>query len=62
MRGQLIANNTLGLKVQQLVQFGQLLVLGSEGPARLHAGAALRQGATIEDLVGVAAAYDTDAG
>src|SRR5215468_9666892 len=54
LRGQLIANNTLGLKVQQLVQFGQLLVLGSEGPARLHAGAALRQGATVEDLVAVA--------
>lgn len=54
MRGQLIANNTLGLKVQQLVQFGQLLVLGCEGPARLHAGAALRQGATVEDLIGVA--------
>jgi 4-carboxymuconolactone decarboxylase len=54
MRAQLIANNPLGLRVQQLVQFGQLLVLGSESPARLHAGAALRQGATIADLVGVA--------
>jgi 4-carboxymuconolactone decarboxylase len=54
MRGELIANNPLGLRVQQLVQFGQLLVLGSEGPAKLHAGAALRQGATVADLVGVA--------
>jgi 4-carboxymuconolactone decarboxylase len=54
MRGQLIANNPLGLKVQQLVHFGQLLVVGSEGPARLHARAALRQGATVEELIGVA--------
>jgi 4-carboxymuconolactone decarboxylase len=54
MRAQLIAENPLGLKVQQLVQFGQLLVLGSEGPAKLHAGAALRHGATVQDLVGVA--------
>jgi 4-carboxymuconolactone decarboxylase len=54
LRAELIGANPLGLRVQQLVQFGQLLVLGSEGPARLHAGAALRQGATIADLVGVA--------
>jgi 4-carboxymuconolactone decarboxylase len=54
MRAQLIAANPLGLRVQQLVQFGQLLVLGAEGPAKLHANAALRQGATVEDLVGVA--------
>jgi 4-carboxymuconolactone decarboxylase len=54
LRAELIGNNTLGLRVQQLVQFGQLLVLGSEGPAKLHANAALRQGATVADLVGVA--------
>ncbi|HZN73605.1 MAG TPA: carboxymuconolactone decarboxylase family protein [Micromonosporaceae bacterium] len=54
MRAQLIAENPLGLRVQQLVQFGQLLVLGSEGPAKLHANAALRHGATMQDLVGVA--------
>jgi len=54
MRAQLIAENPLGLKVQQLVQFGQLLVLGSEGPAKLHANAALRHGATVQDLMGVA--------
>jgi len=54
MRAELIAANPLGLRVQQLVQFGQLLVLGSEGPAKLHIKAALRQGATFADLVGVA--------
>ena len=54
MRAQLIEQNPLGLRVQQLVQFGQLLVLGSEGPAKLHIKAALRQGATVADLVGVA--------
>jgi|GEM_PF-3435100 len=54
LRAELIAGNPLGLRVQQLVQFGQLLVLGSESPARLHARAALRQGATIAELVGVA--------
>jgi 4-carboxymuconolactone decarboxylase len=54
LRGVAIADNPLGLRVQQLVQFGQLLVLGHEGPARLHAGAALRQGASVTDLLGVA--------
>jgi len=54
MRGELIAGNPLGLKVQQLVHFGQLLVLGAEGPAGLHAIALLRLGATIPELVGVA--------
>ena len=41
------------MRVQQLVQFGQLLVLGQEGPARLHASAALRHGASLDDLLGV---------
>ena len=54
LRTVAIAENPLGLRVQQLVQFGQLLVLGHEGPARLHAGAALRQGASVTDLLGVA--------
>lgn len=49
-----IAKNPLGLRVQQLVQFGQLLVLGQEAPARLHAAAALRHGASLTDLLGVA--------
>lgn len=54
LRTVAIAENPLGLRVQQLVQFGQLLVLGQEGPARLHATAALRHGATLADLLGVA--------
>jgi 4-carboxymuconolactone decarboxylase len=54
LRTVAIAENPLGLRVQQLVQFGQLLVLGQEGPARLHARAALRQGASLAELLGVA--------
>jgi 4-carboxymuconolactone decarboxylase len=54
LRAVSIADNPLGLRVQQLVQFGQFLVLGHEAPARLHAGAALRNGATLADLLGVA--------
>lgn len=54
LRAVAIADNPLGLRVQQLVQFGQLLVLGEEGPARLHAAAALRQGASLAELLGVA--------
>jgi 4-carboxymuconolactone decarboxylase len=54
LRAVVIAENPLGLRVQQLVQFGQLLVLGQEGPARLHAAAALRQGASLAELLGVA--------
>ena len=54
LRAVAIAENPLGLRVQQLVQFGQLLVLGQEGPARLHASAALRQGASLSELLGVA--------
>jgi 4-carboxymuconolactone decarboxylase len=37
-----------------LVHFGQLVALGSAGPAHLHARAARKAGATIADLVGVA--------
>jgi 4-carboxymuconolactone decarboxylase len=54
LRAVAIAENPLGLLVQQLVQFGQLLVLGQEAPARLHAAAALRHGASLSDLLGVA--------
>jgi 4-carboxymuconolactone decarboxylase len=53
LRTVVIAESALGLRVQQLVQFGQLLVLGQEAPARLHATAAMRHGATLEDLLGV---------
>jgi 4-carboxymuconolactone decarboxylase len=54
LRAVAIADNPLGLRVQQLVQFGQLLVLGQEAPAQLHAAAALRHGASPADLLGVA--------
>jgi 4-carboxymuconolactone decarboxylase len=53
LRAVSIARNPLGWRVQQLVQFGQLLVLGQEGPARLHAKAALRHGASLQELTGV---------
>lgn len=54
MRQSLLAENPLEPRVQQLVHFAQLVALGREGPARLHARAALRAGATLTDLVGVA--------
>ena len=53
MREQLIYANPLGPKVQQLVHFGQLVALGHEEPARLHAASAIHHGATLEELVGV---------
>lgn len=54
LRGQAIQENPLGLKVQQLVHFGQLLVIGRKPGAVSHAKAALRAGATPLDLLGVA--------
>lgn len=51
---QVLAENPLGPKTQQLVHFAQLVASGREGPARLHAQGALRAGASIADLVGVA--------
>lgn len=53
-RAELIMANPLGRKTGQLVHFAQLVVLGQSGPARLHARAARRAGASIEELVGVA--------
>ena len=53
LRRVLLADNPLDPRVQQLVHFGQLLALGHRGPARLHAGAARRAGASMGDLVGV---------
>ncbi|HLH67303.1 MAG TPA: carboxymuconolactone decarboxylase family protein [Solirubrobacteraceae bacterium] len=53
LREVAIAQNPLGWRAQQLVQFGQLLVLAQEGPARLHAAAALRHGASLQELMGV---------
>ena len=54
LRQVLLADNPLGSRTQQLVHFGQLVALGREDPARLHARGALRAGASITDLVGVA--------
>lgn len=54
LRRVLLAENPLGPKTQQLVHFAQLVALGREGPARLHAQGALRAGASITELVGVA--------
>lgn len=54
LRIKAIHENTLGLKVQQLVQFGQLVALGKKPGAEIHARAALKAGATVEDLLGVA--------
>jgi 4-carboxymuconolactone decarboxylase len=54
LREELIGRNPLrDWRVQQLVQFGQLLVLGHEGPARLHARAAIGHGASLDDILGV---------
>ncbi|WP_147283738.1 carboxymuconolactone decarboxylase family protein [Bosea caraganae] len=54
LRRQCIAENPLGLKVQQIVQFGQLLALLREPEATRHAIAALRAGASFSDLAGAA--------
>lgn len=54
LRGALLAGNPLEPRVQQLVHFAQLVALGQEGPARLHARAARRAGASPAELVGVA--------
>ncbi|MFD8980592.1 carboxymuconolactone decarboxylase family protein [Streptomyces sp. NPDC059564] len=54
LRHIVLTDNPLGARVQQLVHFGQLLSLGREHPARLHAHGALRAGARIADLIGVA--------
>lgn len=54
LRQAVLADNPLEPRVQQLVHFGQLLALGRAEPARLHARGALRGGACIADLVGVA--------
>jgi len=54
LRRVLLADNPLGPRIQQLVHFAQLVALGRDGPARLHAAGASRAGATVPDLVGVA--------
>ncbi|MFD4657759.1 carboxymuconolactone decarboxylase family protein [Kitasatospora sp. NPDC058444] len=53
LRHIVLTDSPLGARVQQLVHFGQLLALGREHPARIHARGALHAGATLADLVGV---------
>lgn len=53
LRRQLITNNPLDPKTAQLVHFAQLLALGEEQAAQLHASAAQLAGATFEELTGV---------
>ncbi|MGG8409013.1 carboxymuconolactone decarboxylase family protein [Streptomyces sp. 12297] len=54
LRHIVLTDNPLGARVQQLVHFGQLLSLGRDHPARLHARGALHAGAAVADLIGVA--------
>jgi 4-carboxymuconolactone decarboxylase len=54
LRRVLLAGNPLEARVQQLVHFAQLIALGRAGPARLHARGAVRAGAGLSDLAGVA--------
>jgi 4-carboxymuconolactone decarboxylase len=54
LRRALLAGNPLDARVQQLVHFAQLVALGHGSAARLHARGALRAGAVMRDLVGVA--------
>ncbi|THA48128.1 carboxymuconolactone decarboxylase family protein [Streptomyces sp. A1136] len=54
LRHIVLTENPLGARVQQLVHFGQLLSLGREHPARIHAQGALHAGATVAELIGVA--------
>ncbi|MTE15386.1 carboxymuconolactone decarboxylase family protein [Nocardia aurantiaca] len=54
LRHRVLHENPLGTRTQQLVHVGQLLVLGRGDAARLHARGALRAGAGLADLVGVA--------
>jgi 4-carboxymuconolactone decarboxylase len=54
LRRVLLDENSLGTRTQQLVHFARLVALGRQDPARLHARGALRAGASITDLVGVA--------
>jgi 4-carboxymuconolactone decarboxylase len=53
LRAQLIIENPLGQKTAQLVHFAQLQAIGEEKAAKLHADAARKAGASLEELVGV---------
>lgn len=53
MRKVLLTENPLGPKLQQLVHFAMLIGAEAYAPARLHAKAALKAGATASELFGV---------
>ncbi|TAL84793.1 MAG: carboxymuconolactone decarboxylase family protein [Rhodanobacter sp.] len=53
LRDELIHHNPLERKVQQMIHLGMLLVLGHREPARLHAQAAVKAGASATELHGV---------
>lgn len=54
LRGELIHRNPLDRRTQQLVHFAMLIGQGEGGPARLHAAGAVKAGASLSDLQGVA--------
>ncbi len=53
-REELILRNPLDRKTQQLVHFALLIGAGHDQPARIHAQGAIKAGATVEELFGVA--------
>lgn len=54
LRESMIKNNILDPRTQQLVHFAMLIATGDIGPAKLHAQGALKAGASLDDLYGVA--------
>lgn len=54
MREELLHRNPLDRRTQQLVHFGMLVALRAADAARLHAAGAIKAGATLSDLQGVA--------
>lgn len=54
MREELLHRNPLDRRTQQLVHFGMLVALQVRDAARLHALGAMKAGATLSDLQGVA--------
>ncbi len=53
LRRALVTENPLGPKNQQIVHFGQLVVVGQRDAAACRASAARRAGATPPELIGV---------
>jgi 4-carboxymuconolactone decarboxylase len=53
VKRRLVAGNPLGAKLVQMLQFSQLLALGHQKNAGLHARAAMKEGASLEELAAV---------